>query len=165
MIVLIFGQPNSGKTTLAQSLIASMKKRFAWHNVHNVDGDSVRNLYADNDFSKEGRINNLKRISDISLYINKAKYDTTIISSVYPYEQSREYLRQLCLRSDVPFLSVYLTYDEPRGREVYHVKDFEVPTIDEDVITFNTDLVELKECIDILLIKITNARNYRSSLT
>ena len=73
MIILIYGQPNSGKTTLAQKLKTYLHKRYPCHDIHNVDGDVVRTLFNNKDFSREGRLKNLKTISDISLYINRAK--------------------------------------------------------------------------------------------
>ena len=53
---------------------------------------------------------------------------------MYPYKEARDYLRSL--NDDIRW--VYLTYDEPRGRENYHVQDFEVPGEDERVLHLNT---------------------------
>ena len=51
MIIVLFGQPHSGKTTLAKQFPSS----------RTIDGDELRELFANKDYSKEGRIRNLNR--------------------------------------------------------------------------------------------------------
>ena len=58
----------------------------------------------------------------------------------------------------MPFLSVYLTYDNPRERENYHVGDFEVPQQGEEVVHFNTDLLSTEECSEIIYDKVVKLR-------
>jgi len=126
MIIVLFGQPHSGKTTLGHLLKNSFK------NVHHLDGDALRTLYDNTDYSKEGRIANLNRASDIAAYLDSKDLDV-VMSLVYPYMEARTYLNEL-----VPNVKwIYLTYDGERGREKFHVKDFDYP-IGEDVITINT---------------------------
>ena len=84
MIVVLFGQPNSGKTTLAKKL-----KGFTY-----LDGDELRELYHNKDFSYEGRLRNLNRASDIALFLHSRGEDVCL-SLVYPYREAREYLRSL----------------------------------------------------------------------
>lgn len=136
MVVVIFGQPHSGKSTLADSLYLP----FAT----NIDGDKLRELFSNKDFSREGRIKNLNRASDITVFLNST-HKNVILSLVYPYKEARDYLNSLC--SDVVW--VYLTYDEKRGREEFHVKDFEEP-IGEDVLSINTTKNDVRECIQMI---------------
>ena len=68
MIVVLFGQPCSGKTTLAKELKA-----------YNVDGDKLRTIFTNKDYSKEGRIKNLNRASDIAHYLNQSIDDGRIV--------------------------------------------------------------------------------------
>lgn len=131
MIIVLFGQPHSGKTTLGELVrqFAQLKKHTE---VHHLDGDALRKLYDNTDYSKEGRITNLNRASDIAAYLDSKGLDV-VMSLVYPYIEARTYLNTL-----VPNVKwVYLTYDGERGREKFHVKDFDYP-IGEDVITINT---------------------------
>lgn len=126
MIVVLFGQPHSGKTTLGHLLKKSFK------NAHHLDGDELRKLYDNTDYSKEGRIANLNRASDIAAYLD-LKGSDVVMSLVYPYLESRTYLNSL-----VPNVKwIYLTYKGERGREKFHVKDFDYP-IGEDVLTIDT---------------------------
>jgi len=131
MIVVLFGQPHSGKTTLGE-LVRQFTQLKKHTEVHHLDGDELRKLYDNTDYSKEGRISNLNRASDIAAYLDSKGLDV-VMSLVYPYIEARTYLNAL-----VPNVKwIYLTYDGERGREKFHVKDFDYP-IGEDVITINT---------------------------
>lgn len=134
MIVVLFGQPHSGKTTLGK--LAKEFLQLEKHNwrtdVHHIDGDELRKLYDNTDYSREGRIANLNRASDIAAYLDSKGMDV-VMSLVYPYLEARTYLNDL-----VPNVKwIYLTYKGERGREKFHVKDFDYP-IGEDVITIDT---------------------------
>ena len=137
MIIVLFGQPHSGKTTLAQQLESD----------YHIDGDQLRTMFKNKNYSKEGRINNLNRASDIATYLHYNGYDV-ILSLVYPYKEARDYLNSLV--PDVKW--VYLHYKEERGREEFHVKDFEFPYLEEKVLQLNTSNLSIEDSI----IKIKN---------
>jgi adenylylsulfate kinase-like enzyme len=142
MIIVFFGQPCSGKSTLAKVLQEEffLKRRTA----PIVDGDDIRNIFNNKDYTKEGRIKNLNRISDISIFLAN-QYENAIVSAVYPYVESREYLEQ---NSNKKILWVYLIYNEVRGREEYHVKDFDIPLLETDnLIVLNTTKSSLMMCV------------------
>ena len=82
MIIVIFGQPASGKTTLAKKLMAE--------GFHHIDGDDLRDMFNNKDYSREGRIKNLNRASDIAKYLSY-KGSNVVLSLVYPYEEARKY--------------------------------------------------------------------------
>jgi adenylylsulfate kinase-like enzyme len=143
MIVVLFGQPHSGKTTLGELLreFLQMEKRNWRTDVHHLDGDALRKLYDNTDYSREGRVANLNRASDIAAYLDSKNIDV-VLSLVYPYMEARAYLNTL-----VPNVKwIYLTYDGERGREKFHVKDFDYP-IGEDVITINTSNQSIDDCL------------------
>lgn len=136
MIVVLFGQPGSGKTTLARKL------KETYSSVHNIDGDFLRKLFKDENYTREGRIQNLARASDIAAYMNTVdEYDITV-SMVYPYRESRSYLNSLVHRVKW----VYLTYEGDRGKEKFHVPDFEVP---EEIrhLHLNTSEKSISKCV------------------
>jgi len=137
MILALFGQPHCGKSTLANLIIEK-----EWANVVNIDGDKLRELFVNKDFSREGRIKNLNRASDISVFLNSIGTDV-VLSLVYPYKEARDYLNSL--NSEV--IWVYLTYTEERGRENFHVKDFEAP-IEENVLHLNTSELTEEEALN-----------------
>lgn len=137
MIIVLFGQPHSGKSTLASEL-----------DFHNIDGDRLRELFSNKDYSREGRIKNLNRASDIAHYINSVE-DSVVLSLVYPYKEARDYLKSLT--NDI--LWVYLTYSGERGRENFHVKDFEAPE-EEDVLSLDTSKLSIQECVNAILLRL-----------
>lgn len=134
MIVALFGQPHSGKTTIAKELGIAF----------NIDGDKLRELFANKDYSREGRIKNLNRASDIAHFLNAEGLDVTL-SLVYPYKEARDYLNSLS--KDVKW--IYLTYNGDRGREKFHVQDFDIPT-EEELLHINTSVVSLEETITLI---------------
>lgn len=138
MIIVLFGQPHSGKSTLANYIMVHTTTFV------NIDGDQLRDLFANKDYSREGRIKNLNRASDIAHFISGTG-GNVIMSLVYPYKEARDYLNSLA--KDVYW--VHLTYDGERGRENFHVKDFEEPT-KEDVLSINTSSLPLTTCADII---------------
>ena len=141
MIVVLFGQPHCGKSTLANILTAKLP-------ADNIDGDDLRELFKNKDYSREGRIKNLNRASDIAHFINHKSegYSHVVLSLVYPYKEARDYLNSLT--QDV--LWVYLTYSGERGREKFHVSDFEIPT-EENVLHLDTSKLTEEQCIDAIL--------------
>jgi adenylylsulfate kinase-like enzyme len=136
MITVLFGQPGSGKTTLANKLGADFY----------IDGDHLRNMFKNKDYSKQGRINNLNRASDIATYLHY-NGNNVVLSLVYPYKEAREYLNSLT--NDVKW--IFLLYEnvdgQERGREQFHVNDFEYPTVAE-ALYLNTTWLTEEECID-----------------
>jgi adenylylsulfate kinase-like enzyme len=131
MIIVLFGQPHSGKTTLSNSINAD----------YYIDGDHLRTMFNNKDYSKQGRINNLNRASDIATYLHYNNNDV-LLSLVYPYKEARDYLNSLV--DNVKW--IYLTYTEPRGREEFHVADFDEPEL-ENFMQINTDNLTIKETI------------------
>lgn len=132
MIIVIFGQPHSGKTTLANLIDADFY----------IDGDHLRRLFQNKDYSKQGRISNLNRASDIATYLHY-NGNKVVLSLVYPYKEARDYLNSLS--TNVKW--IYLTYTKPRGREEFHVSNFEEPEL-ESFLQINTDNLTIEECIN-----------------
>jgi adenylylsulfate kinase-like enzyme len=136
MIIVLFGQPHSGKTTLAKEL--SDNSVF-----HNIDGDVLRDVFKYKDYSREGRIKNLNRASDIAVYLDLSKESDVVLSLVYPYKEARDYLNSLS--DNVKW--VYLHYEGERGREKFHVDDFELYS-EENILSLDTSKYSIYECIN-----------------
>lgn len=121
MIILFFGQPASGKTTLADELYNKIWQKTGFGSIR-IDGDKWRDITKNKDYSKEGRVRNLKGAFDMALYLEKDGY-TPILSFVTPYEELRNYLKE----NSSELVEIYLNYNEDRGRNNNFAKDFEIP--------------------------------------
>lgn len=135
MIIVIFGQPGAGKTTIAQHLVKD--------NFHHIDGDVLRDIFKNKDYSREGRIKNLNRASDIAVYMNSIS-SNVVLSFVYPYEEAREYLSKLT--KGVKW--IYLIYQEDRGRDQFKVADFELPHMDDVDLIINTSTTSVEDSVE-----------------
>ena len=78
MIFWFTGQPGSGKTTLAKALIENMESAF------HIDGDDLRGLSANVDYSEQGRINNIRTAQSIAMYLDN-KDQNVVVSVIAPY--------------------------------------------------------------------------------
>ena len=124
MIYLFTGQPGSGKTTLAKKLqmwLQTDKKNWR-KSVFHIDGDQLRELFPNTDYSKEGRVKNITKAFDIAKYLDNSGNDV-VISLVSPYKELREKLKSECKVQEI-----YCHTKKMRGREDKFALDYEPPT-------------------------------------
>lgn len=141
--IWLTGQPASGKTTLANLLIEHLEIHEPKKNFYNIDGDDLRDLFQNKDYSKKGRFANIRLGMSIGAYlINKKQFP--IISLVSPYRELREEFK-----SKFNVLEVYLHTSEIRGREDYFVKDYEKPL--ENFLEIDTTNISEKESLNEIL--------------
>ena len=141
MIYLFYGQPAAGKTTISKEFIKSMKFNKYIH----IDGDNIREILKNYDYSKAGREKNIKSVFDITKFMDHLGYEV-IISIVAPYNKHRTELK---LTNDV--IDIYLFSTEIRGREHYFAKDFQIPydakvtfdTSNKTIIQSTNDIIKL----------------------
>ncbi|MBT7623710.1 MAG: adenylyl-sulfate kinase [Flavobacteriaceae bacterium] len=144
MIIWLTGQPGSGKTTLANRLIKEIKSTSNNVKIINIDGDDLRNISKNQDYSKEGRIKNISTAISIMRFLANKEY-LCIVSIVAPYKFLRDELK-----NEFPFLEVYLHTKEVRGRENFFAKDYEIPT-DPKHLSVDTGKLTIKESVDEIL--------------
>lgn len=91
IVIWFTGLSGAGKSTLANALLPILSNKGI--GVKILDGDEVRrNLTADLDFSKEGRSENIKRISFVAKTIADVG-GVAICATISPYEEDREKAR------------------------------------------------------------------------
>jgi adenylylsulfate kinase-like enzyme len=147
MIILFYGQPASGKTTIADAFCKKMTNDYYYHFSTNkfirIDGDRWRDVTKNKDYSKEGRLKNLKGAFDMAIYLANDRY-VPVLSFVTPYEELRKHLRQNSDR----LVEIYLEYSEDRGRNANFANDFEQPEINEKCLKINTTELSITECVE-----------------
>jgi adenylylsulfate kinase len=117
MIIWLTGQPGAGKTTLVDGLADWMQgPTFTI-----IDGDELRDLLENPGYDKAGRHINIDRAQAIAAYMDQ-RVDYVLVALVAPYRKQRDEFREA---HDV--LEVYVHTTDIRGREEYHVDDYEPP--------------------------------------
>ena len=72
MIYWLTGQPGAGKTTLAKYLVEYFPKDKVTH----IDGDDLRDIFKNKDYSITGRRLNIQRAQYIAQFMHQFKYYT-----------------------------------------------------------------------------------------
>ena len=88
MIYWFTGQPCAGKTNLAKKL-HTLK-----HHAFMIDGDDLRELTTNKDYSINGRVNNINTAQKLAHYLHNQGKDV-IVAVVAPYVDQREDFKKL----------------------------------------------------------------------
>tara|TARA_A100001391_G_scaffold11286_1_gene6718 strand:- start:8 stop:448 length:441 start_codon:yes stop_codon:yes gene_type:complete len=140
MIYWFTGQPGSGKTVLADLL-----KEQALPHAYRIDGDEMRDLFENKDYSMKGRIANIDAAQKIAHYLHNQGKDV-IVSLVSPYLDQREEFKKLL---DWQINEIYVHYtNEIRGREEYHVLGYQAPQF--NYLDINTSEQTPDQSLDII---------------
>lgn len=132
MIINLTGQAGAGKSTIAKEL----NKFFS--NSIIVDGDELREIFINKDYSEEGRRKNITNAYNIARFL-EAKGFTPIIALISPYKDLREELK-----SNSKVKEIYLHTTQIRGREHFFADNYSSP--ETDYLNISTDL-PIGECL------------------
>lgn len=138
-IIWFIGQAGHGKTVLAKALQEHIDRTDV-HNVFHIDGDDLRNLTVNKDYSRTGREQNIRNAQVIAKYLQNKGYHV-VVSLMTPYRDLREEFKN---NTDNVF-EIYVHTTEIRGREQFHVEDFEKPV--SNYMDMNTTNITPEECI------------------
>ena len=109
MIYWFTGQPCAGKTVLSRRLHSHLKmKPFL------IDGDDLRELTTNKDYSINGRVNNVNTAQKIAHYLHNQGRDV-IVALVAPYVDQREDFKKLIGVENI--VEFYVHTSEPRERD------------------------------------------------
>ncbi len=141
MIYWFTGQPGTGKRTLAVSLTSTQQKRGV--PVVHLEGEFLRELMGNQDFSEAGRIRNIQAAQQLAA---KLQSDGIVVvaSLVSPYRKMREEFKR---RN--PVLEIYVHTTEVRGKEAYFVTNFEPPQ--QGFLDIDTTNISVEACLQKIL--------------
>ena len=141
------GQPHAGKTTLAKHLKTALTIRNNLKLIYMVDGDDLRRIINNKDYSEDGRRENISKAYAIARFLHKDDEHDVILAVVSPFRDLRE-----DLKLDNNVVEVYIHTSDIRGRENFHVGNYEEPLI--DFISIDTSGVDEMTSMNELLEKI-----------
>ena len=104
-----------------------------------MDGDDLRDVLTNKDYSEAGRRNNISTAISITKYLQSKNFFLVIVSLVSPYKDLRDDLKN---SRDV--LEVYLHTSQIRGKEDF-VKDYQPPK--DNFLDIDTGEKNIEECI------------------
>lgn len=122
MIYWFTGQPCAGKTTLAKMLEEEIT-----NNVYLIDGDDMRELFSNKDYSINGRVENINTAQRIAHYLHNQGQDV-IVSLVAPYVDQREDFKKLIGIENI--VEFYVHTSEPRERDHFKAIAYTPPISD-----------------------------------
>jgi len=146
MIIWFTGQPGSGKTTICERIIWEKPSFF------HIDGDDLRNLFENKDYSETGRRKNIELAQQISEYLHNKKRDV-VVSLVSPYKDQRDKFKQ---KMGTNLVEIYIHTNELRGREDFFVENYEPPT--ENFLSVDTTEEDVEESVSKVLKYAENTR-------
>jgi adenylylsulfate kinase-like enzyme len=143
MIVWLTGQPGSGKSTIANELVSDSTGTFI-----NIDGDDLREIFQNKDYSEIGRRKNIELAQHIAEFLHRKGFHP-VVSLVSPYKDQRDKFKD---KMGKDILEVYVHTTQVRGRENYFVKEYEEPS--ENYLSLCTDDITPEECVSYILTRI-----------
>lgn len=118
MIYWFTGQPAHGKTVLANMLKEKLPNAFR------IDGDEMRELFTNKDYTINGRVVNVGTAQRIAHYLHNQGHDV-IVSLVAPYIDQREDFKKL-LGSSIQ--EIYVHTSQPRERDHFKAIAYVAPS-------------------------------------
>ena len=141
MIINLTGQAGAGKSTIAREL-----EKILYNSII-IDGDELREIFINKDYSEEGRRKNITNAYNIARFL-EAKGFTPILALISPYEDLRE-----DLKSTTKVKEIYLHTSQIRGRENYFAQNYSSPKL--NFLDLSTDS-DLEKCIDEIIEYLNN---------
>ena len=93
MITWIFGNTQTGKTTLAEAIKTS-EPSFPYMNAVFLDGDNMRGIWTDLKLSKEDRWEQNMRVARLAKMLGDQGFNV-VVSVICPYKQLRKEVKKI----------------------------------------------------------------------
>jgi len=148
MILILTGQPNSGKTTLSLELVHYLHETRKDVTAVVIDGDSLRTITRNIDYSKEGRRKNVQTAFNLAINSDTTN-DYTILALVSPFRDLRESLKN---NNKHTVKEIYLHSNRLRDGKMV---DYYEPPLN-NYLDIDTDKCTLKESLSLIIDYINN---------
>ena len=119
MIIWLTGQPGAGKTTICKEILQLKDFRY-----FHIDGDDLRDLFENKDYSETGRKKNIELAQQIAQYLHNKGKDV-LVSLVSPYKDQRDNFKE---KMGDNLVEVYIHTSVERGRDSFFVKEYGKPS-------------------------------------
>lgn len=141
MIYWFTGQPGSGKTVLGTKLhkFLETQKRNWRKSVFHLDGDNLREITNNKDYTEQGRRNNIKTAQIIVEYLHSNECDV-VVSVVAPFLDLREELKE---KMGEEMVEIYIHCSDERPRSDFKVKDYQSPEVNFIDVDTTKDSIEV----------------------
>jgi adenylylsulfate kinase-like enzyme len=128
------GQAGAGKTELAKMLKYHLEldNHFGYERCVIIDGDDIRLLFQNNDYSMDGRKANVDFVQNLCRFMIKSDI-IPIVCMVSPFALQRRFFCE-----EMGGIEIFVHTTDIRGREQYHIDFYELPMID-NIISFDLD--------------------------
>ena len=113
------GLSGSGKSTLAEALYKRMKQQG--YKVEHLDGDSIRDIFPRTGFSKEERNRHIRRVGFLASKL-ESNGVFVIASFISPYQETRDFVRNLCNNMVEVYVSTPIEVCESRDVKGLYAK-------------------------------------------
>ena len=140
MVYWFTGQPGAGKTSIAKSLMEKLP-----NNTFHVDGDDLREIFNNKDYSETGRRKNIELAQHLTHFLHN-KGNDVLVSLVSPYRDQREDFKN---KLNGYIIEIYVHTEHIRGREDFHVKNYEEPI--DNFLDMDTSDVLIETCVNQIL--------------
>ena len=140
-IIWLTGQSGSGKTAIS---LQFLKEHQDWFH---IDGDDIRELFNNKDYSEQGRRKNVELAQQLAQYLY-SKGQNVIVSLIAPYRDQREYFKE---KIGKDLIEIYLHTTEDRGKNMFQT-NYETPI--QNYIELDTTNKTPEESFEILRLKI-----------
>ena len=141
MIINLTGQAGAGKSTIAREL-----EKILYNSIV-IDGDELREIFVNKDYSEDGRRKNITNAYNIARFL-ESKGFTPIVALISPYEDLREDLKSITKVKEI-----YIHTTQIRGREDYFAQNYSSPKL--NFLDLSTD-PNLEECIEKIIEYLNN---------
>ena len=141
MIINLTGQAGAGKSTIAREL-----EKILYNSIV-IDGDELREIFVNKDYSEDGRRKNITNAYNIARFL-ESKGFTPIVALISPYEDLREDLKSITKVKEI-----YIHTTQIRGREDYFAQNYSSPKL--NFLDLSTD-PNPEECIEKIIEYLNN---------